>query len=346
MEQQNKRDTLDTRKMLHELWQSKRIFLISLPVAFVLACIYTFSLPREYTTTTTMAPESSNGSQASTLSSIASTMGFNMQDMNGEDAISPLLYPDLMDDNGFVARMFKFRVRSSDNKVDTTYLAYLQKFQKHAWWQSFFGGIHHALSKKEPPAPKKKGFDPYDLTKDQDGIVQAIRAHIEFAVDKKTGVISVTVSDQDPLICKTLADSVRNQLQTYITEYRTSKSRRDVAYYRKLAAQAKKTYEHARQVYGQYSDANTDVILESYKSKTEDLENDMQIKFNAYSQLQNQLNAAEAKLQERIPVFTIVQGAAVPVKPDKPKRMRFVAMVLFLVFLADTAYILRNDILG
>jgi LPS O-antigen subunit length determinant protein (WzzB/FepE family) len=55
------------------------------------------------------------------------------------------------------------------------------------------------------------------------------------------------------------------------------------------------------------------------------------------------MEAAKAKVQERTPVFTIIQGAAVPVKPAGPKRMIFVAFVLLLTFAGTSLYILRRQ---
>jgi uncharacterized protein involved in exopolysaccharide biosynthesis len=153
------------------------------------------------------------------------------------------------------------------------------------------------------------------------------------------------VETQDPLICKTIADSVRTRLQQFITEYRTSKSRNDLDYYKKLTAEAKQAYEKARQLYGSYSDANTDIILESYRAKKDDLENDMQLKFNTYSTMNTQLQAAKAKVQERTPAFTIIKGASVPIRPSGPKRMIFVLGMLVLATVVLTLYSIKDLIL-
>lgn len=98
-------------------------------------------------------------------------------------------------------------------------------------------------------------------------------------------------------------------------------------------------------MYGAYSDANTDVILASMKSKQEDLENDMQLKFNAYNAMMTQYQAAKAKVQERTPAFTVVQGAAVPIKPSGPKRMLFVACMIFLAFFILSIYSIKDLLL-
>ena len=89
-----------------------------------------------------------------------------------------------------------------------------------------------------------------------------------------------------------------------------------------------------------------DIVLESVLSKQTDLENDMQLKFNAYTAMVTQLQAAEAKLRERTPAFTTLQGASVPVKPAKPRRMIFVLAITILVFVGDLTYVLKDYILG
>ena len=118
----------------------------------------------------------------------------------------------------------------------------------------------------------------------------------------------------------------------------------DEQYYKKLLDEAKQDYERARRLYGSYADANTDVTLESFRAKQEDLENDMQLKFNTYSTLMTQYQAAKAKVQERTPAFTVVKGAAVPVKPTGPKRMLFVLGMVILAFFGTIAYLLKEDI--
>lgn len=57
----------------------------------------------------------------------------------------------------------------------------------------------------------------------------------------------------------------------------------------------------------------------------------MQLKYNNYTAMQTQLQAARAKLRENTPAFTLLKGAAVPTKATGPKRMIFVIGMLLLV---------------
>ena len=70
----------------------------------------------------------------------------------------------------------------------------------------------------------------------------------------------------------------------------------------------------------------------------------MQLKYNAYTAMTTQYQAAKAKVQERTPAFTVVKGAAVPIKAAKPKRMLFVLGMLVLAFFITTFGIIRKEL--
>ena len=86
----------------------------------------------------------------------------------------------------------------------------------------------------------------------------------------------------------------------------------------------------ARQQYASYADANQELVLQTYKTKQDDLENDMQLKYNAYTQVYEQLQLSRAKVQERTPAFTIVQSASVPVKHSNKSKLMVMTLFMFL----------------
>ena len=350
MEENKNKDIIDLRELFRKVKERKRLFLITLPVTFVLACLYIICFPRDYDTDVKLAPELENPMSGGTLGSLAASFGFDLSNMESTDAISPMLYPDLMEDNGFVSKFFDFKVVSADGAINTNYHEYLQKMQKRPWWDDVFDWVKTLLPKKEEEVVTGAGgdgqYNPYILSRRENSLIKRIQDNVQFSMDKKTGVITINVRDQDKLICKTVADSVCSLLQQFITDYRTNKARNDLKYYTKLASDAKHDYERARQLYGSYSDRNMDVVLESYRAKQEDLENDMQLKFNTYTAMQTQLQQAKAKVQERTPAFTLLKGASVPIRPTGPKRMIFVIGMVFLAFFATVAWILKDELTG
>jgi len=341
----NKPEVIDLRLIVKKTWENRKLFYKVLPVVFIISSIYIVSIPRYYSSETKLVPEIGNTMNGGALGDLASSFGIDLGQMQTNDAINPLLYPDLLEDNGFATSMFNIKVKSQDGEINTNYHDYLKKYQKKAWWGYPISWIKNLFKSKDNTG-SKGGFDPYYLSLNEDAIANKVRKNIQISIDKKSGIITINMKAQDPLICKTMADSIKDRLQSFITDYRTNKARIDYEYYYQLAKDAKQEYEKARQIYGSLSDANSKIALRSVELKMQDMENDMQLKFNAYTTINTQLQAAKAKVQEKTPAFTVLKGAAVPVKPAGPKRMIFVAAMLFLAFTCTVLYLLKKDLIG
>lgn len=337
---------VDYRRVFREILKRRKLFYIIIPATFILSSLYIICIPRQYTSETKVAPETGGPSQNGMLGSIASSFGVDISNMESSDAITPMIYPELLEDNNFIASLFKIKVKSKDGSINTDFYTYIKKYTKNPWWTKCGAWIKRLFVSEQEQSHQKGIYNPYILSKNENDIIEGIRNSLKVSVDKKTGVITINTEAQDPLICKIIADSIREHLQQFIIKYRTNKARTDYYYYKKLTADAKHDYERARQLYGTFSDTNSDIILQSVKSKQDDLENDMQLKFNTYSTLNTQLQAAKAKIQERTPAFTLVKGASMPIKPSYPKRMIFVLMMSLLAFLATSAYILKDILIS
>ena len=341
----NNPEVINLSLIIRKSWENRKLFFKVLPIVFVLSCIYIVSIPRYYSSEAKLVPEIGNSLGGGALGDLASSFGIDLGQMETSDAINPLLYPDLLEDNKFATSMFNIKVKSEDGEINTNYHDYLKNYQKKAWWDYPITWIKD-LFKSDDDTTHKGEFDPYKLSKKEDVIAEKVRKNIQISIDKKSGIITINTKAQDPLICKTLADSIKDRLQAFITDYRTNKARIDLVYYEQLAKDAKREYEKARQIYGSLSDANSKIALRSVELKMQDMENDMQLKYNAYTTINTQLQAAKAKVQEKTPAFTVLKGAAVPVKPAGPKRMIFVAAMLFLAFTCTVLFILKKDLIG
>ena len=340
--------SIDFGKIFKDLLNHKMLYVKVLPVAFVLAAIYALSLPNYYNCTVKLSPEMSGSRSVSGLASLASNFGVNLgSSSSGSDAIMPTLYPDLMNSVDFKTSLFQVPVTIEGDKEkgekDRTlsYYDYLSKEQKAPWWSSATKAIFSLFSNREEK--KEEAVNPFRLTREQTGIIKAIDQNVVCEVDKKTMVITINVTDQNPVICAKMADTVKTRLQNFITEYRTSKARVDLEYNRKIAAETKARYEKARQKYTEFADANQDIILQTVRQKQTDLENEMQLQYNAYTQVAAQLLAAEAKVQEETPAFTTLQSATVPVLKAGPKRAQMCLIFVFLAFLGATGWILYKE---
>ena len=324
------------------IWQAikkyKKLYYKTLGIAFVVALIIGFSLPKTYNCKILLAPETGGGSSSlGGLASLASSFGVSIGGgSQGGDAITPTIYPDLMKSVDFKTSLFPIKVKRKEDKKAMTYYDYLKYEWRVPWWEDWFG--------LRAPKPQKDTLvNTFELTGEQARIAGLAIKNVECKIDKKTNLISINVTMQDPYVAAQLADSVKNRLQDFLTAYRTKKARHDLDFALKLNKQAKKDYERARLLYYEYMDANQDVSLLSATQRQNDLENEMQLQYNNFTATSAQVLTAKAKVQEETPSFTTIQSATVPLGPSGPKKELIMLVCLFLVALGTTIYALYKE---
>jgi len=344
-----RKQSIDYGQMFKSLLKYKKLYLKVLGIAFVLGCVYAFSKPKYYTCEVMLAPELSSSRSSSSLTSIARSFGMKLGSSslgNASEALFPTLYPDLMNSVDFKTSLFPILVRQEDSLTTKTYYDYLLNDQKRPWWSAAIGGIMGTIANlfaSEDSVEQKNEVNPFRLTKKQTAIAKIINKKVVCDVDQKTMVITIDVTDQDPLVCATVADSVKQRLQDFITDYRTNKARVDLEYNKKLCAEAKQRYEKARTLYADFVDSNHDLLLQSVRNQQTYLENEVQLQYNAYASYAAQLLNAEAQVQQETPAFTTLQSATVPLKPAGPNKKKILLVFLFLAFFGTTVWVLHKE---
>lgn len=327
------------KKMIKE-WKLLLSFIV---VAAVVGVIVALNTPKTYTTTVVLAPEFSNGgSLPEGLSSIASMVGVSIGNnaQNGVDAIYPQIYPDVLMSSDFIVNLFGVEVQQEDEDIRKSYYKHLLEDVKVPFWNYPMIWISQLLSTPDDTIHNAKELNSFSLTKKQSKVLDMVRASMSCIVDKNTSVISISVTDFDRKVSAIMADTVQRRLREYITVYRTQKARNDLEYTEKLYKESRAEYICAQQKYSSYADSNEDLWLESFKAKRDELENEMQLRYNIYTQISQQLQLAKAKVQERTPVFSVIQGATIPIKASSMPRSFIVLIYMFLGILADMLWIL------
>lgn len=313
----------------------KRLCLYSISVG-IIGLIFAFATPKIYKSTVILAPEESGAGFSGSLSSLASLVGMNMKLGQTGDAIYPELYPDMMKSTDFIVGLFPVVVTNSKSGQTYSYYDYLQKHQKIAFYdypKVMLLNLIRMIQSGGAARVEGEAINPTRLTRDEYDVYLAVKDMLKCTVDRKTDVITITVTDQDPVIAANVADSVQQHLQSAITAYRTKKACIDLEYMEKLFQEAKTEYDEARHNYAKSSDANFSVELQSVKMKIDDLEKEMQLKYNIYNTIVEQLQLAKAKVQERTPAFTTIQSASVPVKHSNLPKIVSLLLSMFLGFL-------------
>ncbi len=332
-------DEIDIMDLVRKLFQDWKLILKWCGIAAVVGLVIAFSIPKKYTVSSKLAPETVSKGAGGSLGSLASLAGINLGSMSTADAVYPDLYPDIVSSTPFVVELFPVQVKFKDGKqpAQSDYYTYLKNYTRVPWWSAlirvpfkvlgwFMGLFREEVEEVEGYA----SLNPEHLTQEQDKVAKAIRGSISLVVDKKTSVISLNVVSQDPMVATVISKEVIDRLQTYVANYRTEKSRKDLDYYQKLYEEARQEYFASQQRYASYVDRNQNVVLQRVRIEQERLQNEMNLNYQLYNACAQQLQAAKAKVQQETPVFTIIKPPQVPLKRSKPSKFTILFASVFL----------------
>lgn len=339
---QEQYDEIDIMEYVKKLFKDWKFILKWCGIAAVIGVIAALSAVSTYTVTTKMSPEStkSGGGQ---LSSLASLAGINLGSMSsGSDAFSPDLYPEIVSSVPFMTDLFYMPVEAEykGEKIQCNYYEYLMNCGKAPWYSyvtSLPGkalgavfSIFQPKEEKEPKGFKKLGeVDDAKLTNAQENIIKGMRSRISVSTDKKTYVITLSVTDQDPDIAMKLSETIVENLRNFITSYRTEKARNDLEYYEQLYEESQADYFDAQQRYARYVDMNQGMVRQSVMTEQQRLQNEMNLKYNLYNSCAQQVQMAKAQIQRETPVCTILTPPTTPLK-DNESGAKTLAIFIFL----------------
>lgn len=332
-EPENDELEIDWMDILRRIYAIRKTLYKAAGVGVVLGIIIALSIPKQYTVTVTLSPEMNGDKASGGLASLASSFLGGGATSSSNDALNVTLAPDIVASTPFVLELFNTHIQTLDGELDTTLVAYLDE-QKTPWWGYIKAIPGIAINTVKSLFTEKVDtvsiLNPFQLTEKEAAKVEGLRKAIIANVDKKTAMTTITVTLQDPKVTAIVADSVVDKLQQYIVDYRIKKAKEDCAYLEELYKERQKEYYQAQSKYAHYFDTNRNIAFQSVRAEQERLQNDMNLAYQVYSQVAQQLQVARAKIQEEKPVFAVVEPATIPLLPSGTSRKVILLSIVFL----------------
>lgn len=348
-ENKNGNREIDIVGLILLLWSKRKRIIINCFIGGVLSIIVAYSIPKEYTSTVVLAPETSSGSGASgSLGALASMAGVNLGGLSGdEDALYPELYPQIISSTPFLCDLMSLMVETKDGDLSTTLYDYLTEHQKKTWWSKIIKApikmIKSMVGTEIVDTIMPTNESGMYMTRKQYLTLVSLNEKISVIVDRGNFVITLNVTMQDPKVAAYVSSVVSDKLQEYIGTYRSAKARKDLAYTEMLYKEAQEKYYAAQQAYAKYVDQHQGVVKMQYQIEQNRLSNEQDLAFNVYNQIAQQLEMARAKVSESTPVCVVMQPAIMPIKASAPKKMMIGLLYVFLAFFGTVSWIVVKD---
>jgi uncharacterized protein involved in exopolysaccharide biosynthesis len=167
-------------------------------------------------------------------------------------------------------------------------------------------------------------------TEEEEQAIEQIRNRVATAVSTESGIMSISVTMQDPALAAEMTKSFLDALSERIGEIRTVEARRNLRFVEKRFGEVEKELEAAESQLASFLERNQQISNAELQFQQDRLQRQVRFKEQLYSELQKQLTQARLDLQRQQPVVTVLERPVPPMKPSAPNRVLIVGVSLFL----------------
>lgn len=351
-------DEIDLLEIANKFWKGRKTLLKTIAVFFVLGLFVALVSVEEFTSEVKLLPENQQGISLGGLGGLAEQFGFSSSSMQNSEALSVNVYPSIIQSNVFLEELMRYEVQVPNNSVTVSLEEYFSEYQKSSIVSQIVkytvmlpftiknrltsNNEENSVSVNIAEDNPEKMNRLVRLTDREWSILRNIRGRISTSLDSETGVVTVSVKMQDPVIAADVADEIVEMLSEYIIEKRTEKTRQDVEFIEERFEEARKRFEAAQQELAAFNDANRGQLTAMARTEEQLLQSRYNLAFNIYNSLAERLEQARIKLQEETPVINVLEPAAVPDRKSEPQRTFILAVFIIIGGIIGTGIILAK----
>ena len=342
-------DSIDLIALLKQIYQGRKLIILSAVAAAVLGVLVALATPNTYTSGATFIPQTGGDSKpSSSLSGLASLAGISLGGMGGGSDIPPTLYPqiissvpyklDLLDESIEVEGQ---TVVLSDYLGDDSGSSVLGTIKNYTI--GLPGTILSVLRGSTSETVTSTEGELYQISEDDRKLFEALNTKLVLSLNEKEGFVTLEFSDENKYIAAQVAERAKELLQERIIEFKNQSARELLDFTTKQYQENKSSYETLQDSIAIFKDQNLNISSSLYQNRLDRLERELNIASSVVEQLASQVEQAKLQVNKDTPVFTIIEPVTVPFERSAPKRSLIVVIWTFLGVVLSTGFILVKD---
>lgn len=344
---------IDIMALVKSLWEGRKTIIICVGVFMVLGLVAALTMKRTYTVNTVMVPQMSS-SRNSTLSSLASLAGFDLGSAPTAD-LSPLTYPQIVSSTPFRLELIHTPLHYAKADTAVSMMDYALNYNKPSIFTTVKkytiglpGVIIGAIRGKKPEIVLPGGSGesnapkPLIVSEDEAAMIKAISNLVTLAVDKKEGLLTLSVTGSEPIQTAELAMKAQRLLQEEITRFRTEKAQKELEYVQARYEEIKEeTSSYQNQLAVMRDRAQNMTSLRS-QTEIERLQSKYTLSNSIFMEVAKQLEQSKMQVKKDTPAFTIVQPVAVPRQPSNSRAKTLIVWTFLGIVLGCGLVLLKG----
>ncbi len=335
--QKIKSDEIDLIGLVQKVWNS-RWFLIKFSfVFFILGIVIAFSIPKEYRGESKIVSEETKETKTNQGGSFASLLGLNVN--NGLNAKVPAeLYPEILQSTPYLIELANIKIQP-EGLHEMSLFEYIVRYQKEAWWQSVLGlpRIIIGLFSEKEVWHNDTVWDTFKLTRQQRQFINSLSEKIHVKNEQETGLITIHVFMQDPMVAAVVTDNVVRKLHSYIASYQQEKAKKEMSFVKEMYEESQKMYSQTKQRFNEFSKGG---VSENTPVSTQV---DVDLTFGFFNMMAQQYEMLKVDLMKQRPIFSVIEPATIPLNAAAPRKTLILLLSLAVGVFVGIIWIFIKD---
>lgn len=344
---------IDILAIIKRLWDKRKLIIIVTGCFMFLGVFVALFSPKVYTSSVTFVPQVSKKGNTSGLSSLAAMAGINLGEMSTASELSPNLYPQILENIDFRKELMYSKVKFEEWDEPITLIDYytnpeynkpsvLGIVKKYTIGLPFvILGAIRGEDTTSVAVPSENTLKYY--TKDEFNCAKALGESISMTLEEKKGYITITTNMGEPLAAAELCQLTFDLLQKYVTEFKITKAKDQMAFIQARFEEKKAEYQAKQLALAEFQDANRMISSAKARTELERLTSEYSLANAIYTEMAKQLLQATIQVKEDTPILTAVKPVVVPYKKSKPQRVKILFIWTFLGGILGCGIVLGLD---
>lgn len=338
--------SIDIMAMVKRLWSKRKYIIIVTGCFMVLGLVMAITSKPVYNSSCTFVPQMGS-KKSSSLSSLAALAGVSSLDLENGSSLSPLIYPQLMENADLQKELLYTKLHFEDFDEPITLFDYYMNpdYQKTSIMSYVFtytyGWPLVLLGELMPQKPDEElgGEVASDgsghvsrigyFSKDEYDCLKILSEQISVSVDKKEGYLTLSCQMGEKLAAAELCEAVFNLLEKYITAFKVEKAQQNLEYLQGRYEEVRRDYEAKQMALAEFNDANRGTLSATASTRRDQLVADYNLSYAIFSDMSKQYIQAEMQVKEDQPVLSVVKSIVVANKRSN-SRMKTLIIWTFL----------------
>lgn len=337
---------IDYKAIALRLWNKRRFIFKIFSIFCALGLLSAIIQVPVYTASCTFVPNrSSKSASASSLSSLAAMAGINLGDMSAGQDLSPVIYPQLLDNIELRKELMRTPLHLKDfespvSLLDLTTNPEYRKFTLSSAVESIkkytillpFTILSAIKGKPDEVSVPQIGEDSPAVsyfTREEYECSKALSKIISMTVDKKEGYLTLSANFREALASAELCQAAFLLVNRYVSDFKLKNAVFAENFIRERYEEAKKDYEDKQLALATFTDANRGMLTATAQVRRDQLISDYNLSYYLFSEISKQLLQAEMKVKEDTPVLSPVKPVSFPMKKSNSRTKTLLAWIFF-----------------